>query len=259
MSIFDKFRKTNISQRKSDEEIYSIIAQEMEEGIRHNGLWLKALVLADGNTERQLAHYIKLRAQAIRDDIVILTNLSKSISLDHRITGGLAEKSLPNTSRYEILGVDGGIICDIETGLEWMRCSLGQTWNSATQRCTGTASPYAFDEALDAAIQLNNAGGYGGYSDWRVPRIEELRTLVYCSSGQPTYFKNNNLICLGNYSRPTIVEAAFPDTPRSSFWSGSPVASHSNGAWYVGFGDGHADSYSRSGNGGRVRLVRGGQ
>jgi hypothetical protein len=73
MSIFGKVRKQNISNRKSDEAIYSIIAQEMEDGFRNNGLWIKALEQAGGNKERQVAEYIKLRAQSLKDEVSILS------------------------------------------------------------------------------------------------------------------------------------------------------------------------------------------
>ena len=71
MAIFDKFKKLNVAHRKTDEALYSAVAQEMEDGVRHNGLWLKALEQAEGNKEKQIAEYIKLRAQSLKDDISI--------------------------------------------------------------------------------------------------------------------------------------------------------------------------------------------
>jgi len=37
MSAFDKFKKLNVAHQKTEEAVYSIVAQEMEEGVRHNG------------------------------------------------------------------------------------------------------------------------------------------------------------------------------------------------------------------------------
>ena len=88
MVIFDKFKKMTIAHRKSDEALYSIVAHEMEAGVKHNGLWLKALQQADGNTERQVAEYIKLRVQSLKDDMSILSEsfeVERSIAHDRDI------------------------------------------------------------------------------------------------------------------------------------------------------------------------------
>ncbi len=126
------------------------------------------------------------------------------------------------------------------------------------RRCSGEAGEFNYNDAMNLPELMNQAGGYAGYTDWRLPTIEELRTLVFCSSGQPAAFNNDSRSCRGDYLRPRIVTEAFPNTPSSSFWSGSPHASHSNAAWDVYFYNGHAGYGSRSSSY-RVRLVRGGQ
>lgn len=154
------------------------------------------------------------------------------------------------------IDLDDGTILDVRTHLQWMRCSLGQTW--AENDCTGEAEKYNWDQAKSAADELNRQGGYAGYRDWRLPSIDELKTLVYCSSYQPKMWNDTGERCQGDYLMPTIDPIAFPNTPSWPVWSGSPVAGYSNYAWYVNFGDGGAFSSSRSGSYG-VRLVRGGQ
>ena len=77
MAIFDRIRKMNIAHRKTDEALYSVVAQEMERGVRNNGLWLKALEQAGGNKEKQVAEYIKLRVQSLKDDVSIISGLSE--------------------------------------------------------------------------------------------------------------------------------------------------------------------------------------
>ncbi len=147
------------------------------------------------------------------------------------------------------LPIDGGaVIRDTVNGLEWQRCSVGQTWNGATQRCDGVAATYNWDQA----IQLTAAGGF------RIPTIAELKTLVYCSSGQPKLFGplDDYVACGGNYSRPTVVQAAFPDMSSWHVWSGSPDTENSSFAWGVYFGNGFANHPDRS-NDNYVRLVRG--
>lgn len=78
MPLFDKVKKMTIARRKTDEALYSAVAQEMEDGIRHNGLWLKALEQAGGSKEKQIAEYIKLRVQSLRDDVIVFSDLNNS-------------------------------------------------------------------------------------------------------------------------------------------------------------------------------------
>ena len=112
--------------------------------------------------------------------------------------------------------------------------------------------------ALDAANAFDRQGGYAGYRDWRVPTIEELRTLVYCSSGQPKTWNDTGKPCEGYYESPTIYQSAFPNTS-GWFWSSSTSDPNDDGVWSVTFGNGYNyDNYTGS-YGGAVRLVRGGQ
>lgn len=166
------------------------------------------------------------------------------------------DTQIPNSyhkQRYDVLGSNHGIIRDTQTGLDWMRCSMGQVWNGHT--CSGEANRYTYQDALNAAQQLNASGGYSGYSDWRVPSLEELRTLVYCSSGRPNYFKESNSWCSSGYSQPTIVHTIFPNTPGAFLWSATPFANHSSFSWAVLFSHGGA-SYSLQSSSFPVRLVR---
>lgn len=149
-----------------------------------------------------------------------------------------------------------GTVTDVQTGLQWMRCSLGQTWRGGT--CIGEAESYTWQAALDAADALNRRGGYASYRDWRVPKKEELQTLIYCSSGQPEIWKDTEGGCEGNYERPTIYKPAFPNTPpRSWYWSSSVYAYFPDPEWQVNFGHGNVDTSKGSSN--HVRLARNGQ
>jgi hypothetical protein len=150
---------------------------------------------------------------------------------------------------------NNGTVTDVKTKLQWMRFSLGQKWENGT--CVGEAKEYTWDDAKKAAELFNKNGGYAGYRDWRLPTIDELKSLVYCSSGQPKTWNDTGEKCEGNCARPTIDLGAFPNTPSSCFWSASPLANGANYAWYVSFDVGYAYGKGRYGNY-RVRLVRGG-
>ncbi|MGT3801963.1 InlB B-repeat-containing protein [Vibrio cholerae] len=143
----------------------------------------------------------------------------------------------------------GSVVKDIVTGLEWQRCSVGQIWNSVTSACDGTASSYTWESARG----LTAAGGFA------TPTIEQLRSLVYCSSregdkyGQP----QDNTPCPSSSTRPTINQIAFSNTPSVFYWSSSPSA-RNNYAWSLNFSHGGSGPNDK-GYGDRVRLVRAGQ
>lgn len=131
-----------------------------------------------------------------------------------------------------------GTMTDTNTGLTWMRCSMGQTWSGAT--CTGMASTYTFNQAN----ALTGTVTFSGRSDWRVPNIRELLTIVDWLA----------------YS-PAIDRITFPNVPLSSFWSATPNgiqnAAFIDLAWSVYFGNGNAYADTNKQDANYVRLVRG--
>jgi len=135
-----------------------------------------------------------------------------------------------------------GTISDPESGLIWKKCSEGQSWSSAGNNCTGIADDYNWQAALQRAQAVNTGTGENfSQSDWRVPNIKELASIV-------------ELRC----NNPAINNTVFPATLSSVFWSSSPYAPSSNSAWGVSFNIGIDDVNVKS-NGNRVRLVRSGQ
>lgn len=109
-----------------------------------------------------------------------------------------------------------GTITDRRTGLAWMRCAMGQEWNGSD--CTGVPRAYPWAAAFDAATALNNRGGYDGATDWRVPALDELASLVEARCYDPA-----------------IDLASFPSAPVTGFWSATPHASSHNHAMLVHF------------------------
>ncbi|MDX8392455.1 MAG: DUF1566 domain-containing protein [Mariprofundaceae bacterium] len=132
-----------------------------------------------------------------------------------------------------------GTVTHTKTSLMWKRCSEGQAWNGTT--CTGTATTYSWQGALQQAETLNNGGGFATFTNWRVPNIKELSSIVerQCAS-------------------PAINAAIFPATVNSQYWSASPIAANATNAWDVSFPDGLDFVRNKSGSV-NVRLVRGGQ
>ncbi len=106
-----------------------------------------------------------------------------------------------------------GTVTDLRTGLTWQRCPVGFTFgDNATpalkvdDRCTPSGpSTLTWQQALQGAAALNQAGGYAGFTDWRVPNIKELASIVETRCAAPS-----------------INLRVFPGTPpQASFWSSS--------------------------------------
>jgi len=126
---------------------------------------------------------------------------------------------------------------DTATHLIWARCSQGQTFNNTNQACEGSIGTYHWQDALVQAKDSVLAGS----SDWRLPNIKELTSLVETACYNPSI----NII-------------AFPNTASSVYWSSSAYAGNSSNAWIVYFADGYDGPYSGN-HLNHVRLVRGGQ
>ena len=156
-----------------------------------------------------------------------------------------------------------GVVKDSRTGLEWMRCSVGQEWSVTYKTCIGKVQEFNWQGAQDVSKKLNVTGGYGGKSDWRVPTLRELQSIRYCSKGfgsstqdlrdgQPKVPR----FCNDGNTEPTIDLATFPATPVTWYWSSTPTVGLYSYAWLVGFrigyiGDGNSRNLSYA-----VRLVR---
>lgn len=116
--------------------------------------------------------------------------------------------------------------------------SEGQDWNGSA--CVETASGFTWAEALQRAESTR----FAGHSDWRLPNVKELQSLVEeCRSSGPWVHIN-----------------VFPDTPSSWFCSSSPFAANPANAWGVHFSPGgHSYNYDSRSYNYHVRLARGGQ
>lgn len=71
-----------------------------------------------------------------------------------------------------------GSLTDKETGLIWLRCPLGRTWDQASNFCTGAGTMYTWQNALQAAASFNAGNGVLGFKDWRIPNQKELMSIA---------------------------------------------------------------------------------
>jgi hypothetical protein len=105
-----------------------------------------------------------------------------------------------------------GTVTDLRTGLGWQRCPVGFAFDdngtpglTQDDGCTpGTTTTFTWQQALQGAAALNQAGGYAGFADWRLPNIKELASIVETRCASPSV----NLVI-------------FPGTPSVAFWSAS--------------------------------------
>ena len=126
------------------------------------------------------------------------------------------EKAAEN---YQING--DGTVTDLSTGLIWQQSDTKKNWEAANTYC----------EELD----------YANHQDWRLPSIEELKTIVVSTK-----------------STVMIDPIAFPDTKPSIYWSSTTFESNPSNAMIVDFSNG--ESYSEEkGFKNYVRWVRQGQ
>lgn len=146
--------------------------------------------------------------------------------------GKCKDNITPSTPTSRFILNNNGTVTDNQTGLMWMRCSLGQMWDGTT--CTERASTYTWAQALATASETN----YAGFSDWYLPNIKELTSIVETACYNPA-----------------INQTVFPNTPSNGYWSSSPDADYNFGAWDVDFYGGY-DGSNYKDNSWHVRLVR---
>jgi len=123
------------------------------------------------------------------------------------------------------VGTTDQCVTDTLTGLMWMRApdSVTSTWAAA----------------LTSANNLTLCG----FSDWRLPNINELESLVNSEAASQAAFLNTQ---------------GFTGVQASNYWSSSSYAASAASAWIVLMDDGGVDASNRA-NSSYVWPVRAGQ
>ena len=102
-----------------------------------------------------------------------------------------------------------GTISDARTGLMWMQCSYGQTYDGGDTNgdgfiCEGSPTFGSWQQAFSWAAASNTSEAYG-YNDWRLPNVKELGSIVDFSKHTPA-----------------INSSIFPSTSTGSYWTSTP-------------------------------------
>ena len=132
-------------------------------------------------------------------------------------------------------------VIDRDTGLMWMRCVVGQHFSAQSGQCEGQMVSLSWPDARQLRVEV------GGYDDWRLPTDRELRSLVYCSSGDPVAIGMTRpyTACQGSYDRPTLWPDAFGSLPTWGVWSGSEHSGYPGTVWYLYLYNGFIGHYNQ--------------
>jgi hypothetical protein len=143
-----------------------------------------------------------------------------AINIDQRSSSGAARLVHSGANASElgqralakgrfVPSADGTEVSDTLTGLVWRRCAAGMAWHNDAQTCSGAATEFGWNGALDY-VRANREGG------WRLPNAKELFSIVDIERGGPA-----------------IDEMAFPNTPNFNFLSTTPSGSFTDPEAYA--------------------------
>lgn len=107
MSLLDRLRATLQSTLSDNEELYALVAAEIEEGRISKGLWSKALAENDFDEKRARAAYMRLRVRQLLENWPEVQRLLQSLREKEEALKGVqkeireSERLLEQASQYE--------------------------------------------------------------------------------------------------------------------------------------------------------------
>ena len=115
-------------------------------------------------------------------------------------------------------GATAACVTDNLTGLMWLKTpdSTTRQWQTALDYVKNT---------------VNASGGLCGFTDWRVPSIAELETMVNAEQSNPAAWLNTQ---------------GFSNVQSSGYWSSSTLASNTDYAWGVSMFDGYVGGVAKT-------------
>ena len=117
-----------------------------------------------------------------------------------------------------------------------------------------TSSPYTMNGTMVTTFlaALNAGGGFAGHTDWRIPNVNELQSLVNYQNVSPAVSAVFNTGCVASCTVTTC-----SCTQSGGYWSSTTAQGNLILAWTVVFNDGFVGENFK-GDGRYVRAVRGG-
>ncbi len=141
-----------------------------------------------------------------------------------------------------------GTITDLNTGLMWEKKSRDGTIHD-------WANTYTWADAFAVHVAGLNSSAFAGHTDWRVPNVRELQSIIYYETFHPAVNPVFNTGCVPGCTVTTCSCMRWEGIS-SIYWSSTSVALDPTVYWGVYFGFGFAADALR-GYDGLVRAVRG--
>lgn len=148
-----------------------------------------------------------------------------------------------------------GTITDLNTGLMWEKKADdgGLHDQDDTYRWSGDGSQETIWDWLDD-VNAEGGTGFAGHSDWRIPNLRELESVIDRGTFNPSVALALNAACMPGCT----VTACSCTSTSSVYWtSTAQAATPADYAWGVYFFSGTMDAYAKTGDVLAVRAVRG--
>jgi hypothetical protein len=146
--------------------------------------------------------------------LVVLTGMGSAMAQTQAIdTTNPANEVIVKSGHFI---VRDHLVIDLQHGVEWMRCSVGQIWNGSD--CEGVAVQLTQEDVAKAIVIANAQLGSG----WRLPSRTELEGLV-CKACAPVKIELDS----------------FPNTLGEPYWTGEVNGFAPRHIWTVNFMTGH--------------------
>jgi len=133
---------------------------------------------------------------------------------------GEYQKGVATTPRFTDYG--DGTVTDNLTGLMW------------TKNAHLPASAKTWQEALNYIAGMNGGAGTFGYTDWRLPHIRELHSLIDFGEDVPALPQGHPFMNVQM------------DLQFDYYWSATTYESYSGGAWVVRMFDGYLNGHYKT-------------
>ncbi|HSP00230.1 MAG TPA: DUF1566 domain-containing protein, partial [Thioalkalivibrio sp.] len=161
----------------------------------------------DGLSTKQSQHAIRL----VREDDTPFP-LPETREALHQASGQTCRLEMhptaPSSGFDTGAGVTSGYACQKGMGLMWRRCPVGSDWVSG--ECVSAPQALSWSAMLTQVAGLNE----NGWSDWRLPNIKELNSIIE-----------------RRCSNPAVDTRVFPVVPTGDLWSASPVEGDPTSVW----------------------------